>query len=241
MSADSVALDPQSHSVLLDFWQRRANGEWTTAAALQHVHDDLVALEAPAELLQLVTESIADEHRHTAWCANTARQLGGAEVHASVLGHRPFALPGASQHECRMLRVVFAGCIGETIAIHVLRESHAELELGPVREMNRQHMSEEVNHARLGWAFLYWANERGLLQHGGRHCIQEALPTLLELSRAAWLDGGRSVSQDLRRRGFIDSVHVERGLTRAIEEVIRPGFEHFGISWPGLHERATTS
>jgi hypothetical protein len=226
---DSDALSAEARAQLLDFWQRRADGEWTTAAALQHVFDDLVVLGAPAALRDLVTVAIADEHRHTTWCAEAARELGGSDFRPSVLGHRPFALQGASEAENRLLRVIFAGCIGETIAIHVLRESHAELERGPVREVNRLHMSEEVNHARVGWAFLNWAKERGLLHAAARQSIQNALPSLLELSSSAWLTGGRAVTPDLRRRGFIDSIHIERGLARAFEEVIRPGFERFDL------------
>ncbi len=222
-------LPAEARSELLDFWRRRAEGEWTTAAALQHVHDDLVEWGAPEALRALAKRCIDDECRHTRWCTERARSLGASDFNPRVLGERPFALQGASARENRLLRPLFAGCISETIAIHVLRESHAALAPGSVRQMNRQHMAEEVDHARLGWTFLAWLAEHGQLGHAERALLRRALPAMLSLAAESWRSGGRDVSPALQARGFIHSTQIERALKAALDEVILRGFADFEI------------
>jgi hypothetical protein len=228
-------IDASERAELADFWQRRADGEWTTRAALMHIHADLTELGAPRSLLELASCAIEDESKHTIWCMNLAHTLGahehGAHEHGAprVLGDRPFTLGGATPTENRFLRTVFAGCVSETIALHVLKQSHSDLAPGSVRRVNRQHMAEEVNHARLGWAFLHWASMRPGWSTELRPCLEAALPQLLALSAEAWRGGGRTVSPTLRARGMIDSVHIEHGLAQALQEVIFPGFARFEI------------
>lgn len=226
----SKVLSELERDELVDFWQRRADGEWTTRAALMHVHADLVALGAPSTLHSVLATAIEDEAKHTTWCMNKARALGGPSQRAPrLLGDRPLTLSGLSAMENRFIRPIFAGCISETIALHILKQSHADIAPGAVRRANRQHMSEEVNHARLGWAFLQWVTEQPAHASQLRRCLQAALPELLALSSAAWSGGGRTISAALRAQGMISTDHIERGLRLALDEVIQPGFAHFDI------------
>lgn len=224
------ALSELERDELVDFWQRRADGEWTTRAALMHVHADLVAWGAPSALHSVVSTAIEDEAKHTTWCMNKAHALGGPPQRAPRLrGDRPLTVSGLSATENRFIRPIFAGCISETIALHVLKQSHSEIAPGAVRRANRRHMSEEVNHARLGWAFLKWVTEQPAHAPELRRCLQAALPELIALSTAAWSGGGRTISAALRAQGMISTEHIARGLRLALDEVIVPGFAHFDI------------
>lgn len=193
----------------------------------------MTVLGAPAPLRDLVDIAVADEHRHTQWCSQMAVRLGGvAGREPRVLGHRPLAFDGLTESENRVVRAIFAGCISETIALHVLRESQADLPRGAIFDVNRQHMAEEVGHARVGWAFLAWlaAGEAG--QPSWRPLLERTLPVLLELAGQSWRGGARDDLEGLRCVGFLAATHVEHGIQRALHEVIVPGFERFGIPVP---------
>lgn len=223
-------LDPAARPALIDFWERRADGEWTTAAALQHVHDDLRAMNAPPELVGLAATAVADEQHHTAWCLAMSRRVGGKQrEQARILGDKPLSFSGATARENQVLRVVFSGCISETIALHILRESQSDIAAPALREVNRQHMSEEVGHGQIGWAFLAWANQSGLLNAATRRLLERAALMLYQLSERAWLGGAREGYPELPSMGFLSGQHIRRGIERAREEVISTGFRYFGL------------
>ncbi len=232
-------LDTEARAALIDFWERRADGECTTGRALQHVSDDLSALNAPAMLIEMANVAVSDERRHTEWCLRMSARVGGkSRFEARVLGDKPLAFSGMAPRENRVLRALFAGCISETIALHVLRESQQDIESAALRSVNRQHMAEEVGHGRLGWAFLAWLSESGLLEPSLKKCLERALPVLLQLAKDSWRGGGREGYPKLAKLGFLHTSHVERGIELACDEVILPGFRHFQIELPPMDRAA---
>lgn len=233
LSDEELQLDTLAQpakDALIDFWNRRADGEYTTARSLEHVRQDLRVLCAPDKLVQMTDIAIADEQRHTQWCLAMSERVGGKpRVTARILGDKPLSFSGASLRENRILRAVFAGCISETIALHVLRESQKDIAPRALRQANRQHMSEEVGHAQLGWAFLAWLAESQLLDAQLRRLLTTALPVLCELAERSWSTGARQGYPELSALGFLHETHVQRGLQLAKEEVMLPGFRQLGL------------
>ena len=221
--------DDTARAFLIDFWERRADGECTTAKAFEHVASDLHALGAHDAVQALAMTSIANEQRHTEWCTRMAQRLGSTRDEPRVLGNKPLQLSSASERENQWLRAVYIGCVSETIAVHVLRESHRDLISPTIREANRQHLAEEINHSRLGWAFLAWAAQCGALGDDERRFIEGAMPTLFELAESTWQRGFIEADEALGGFGYFTSAHVQRGIAAATVDVILPGLQRFGI------------
>jgi hypothetical protein len=223
IASERVRLDLQN------FWKARADGEWTTALALEHVLADLESFCAPESLRTLCQRSIRDERRHTAWCTAMVQRLGAVTYEPRLKGSRPLTFHGAGAAENALFRCIFAGCISETIALHVLRRSHTDITSRPIRTVNRLHMGEEVGHARLGWAFLGWLRESCRLDQATRTTLQNALPALIDISVRSWLDAAREHETECAQVGAIQLTHVEVGIREALGEVIIPGFSSYAI------------
>lgn len=219
------ALSEDRREELRRFWLGRANGELTTALSFEFMLDDLRALRAPATLTQLAESAIADEHRHVDWCLRFARLLADEPCQAELGGTRPLTFDGADEHDNRLLRTVFGCCFSETVALQVLLTSQEQLTLASVRQLNRQHAAEEVNHARLGWGFLAWPE----LRPRDREMLGAFVPSMTELTRTLWTGPDRPADVELEALGYLSGPLVERALSRAFDEVIRPGLERNGV------------
>lgn len=218
-------LDDDRREELRRFWLGRASGELTTALSFEFMLEDLRALGAPAPLLELAANAVADEHRHVDWCLRFARLLSDEPCQAELGGTRPISFEGASEHDNRLLRTVFGGCFSETVAVQVLLTSQDGLTLESARRLNRQHIAEEVRHSRLGWGLVAWPELGGR----DRSMLAEHVPAMTELTRALWTGPNRATDPQLEALGYLSVPLIERAMAQAFDEVIFPGLEHNGI------------
>jgi hypothetical protein len=93
----------------------------------------------------------------------------------------------------------------------------------PLRELNRRHLADELQHARVGWAMLSTLPERD------RALLREWLPVLLRLVRTACCEGPEREYDELVPFGYFTPSLLHASYDRAVEEVILPGFRHLGI------------
>lgn len=208
------------------FWLGRATGELTTALSFEYMLQDLRSMGAPQALTRLAERAIADEHRHVDWCLRFARLLSdGQAVQAELAGTRPLTFDGASETDQRLLRTVFGGCFSETVAVHVLLSSQAELQLASVQQLNRQHVREEVQHARLGWGLLAWP---GLGQRD-RAMLSEFVPEMARLTWQVWCGSGRNAEPALDALGYLSLSLVRTACQDAFDRVIYPGLSRNGV------------
>ncbi len=225
------SLDGSQRALLLDYWRSRADAEWTTMEALSHVRDDLLALGAPTVLLELADHAINDEERHSRWCHAMAERVGQANLPRPKLrGSRPLVFPDTTAAEARLLRPIFAGCLSETIAVCVLQLNRDEIAPGAVREAQRVHLADEVQHSRLGWAFLAHASESGWLDSASRNAIAKALPMMCTLAKELWSAGELTDDPELAALGFITRQQIDAGIKTAFGDVIGPAFLHHGFA-----------
>jgi hypothetical protein len=220
--AATATLSPEQRDALRQFWIGRASGELTTALSFEFMLADLQQLSAPSALTELAERAIADEHRHVDWCLRFAELWGeGRPARAELGGTRPLSFEGASEQDMRLLRTVFGCCFSETVAVHVLLASQAEIKLESVARLNRQHVAEEVGHSRLGWALLAWpglsARDRGL--------VAEFVPVMTRLTRALWCGPERAADAALHELGYLSLPLVQKACAAAFETVILPGLE----------------
>ena len=212
-------------------WRRRTPGEsderlgdaWLNDALMEHASIasfarftlQLLALGAPAALVEASQQAALDEVRHAELCFGLASSYLGREV-------GPGALPvgGIGDVDWRdVVRSTFReGCVGETTAALVAQEQRSECWDAEVGEVLDVIASDEADHAALAWRFISWAlatqpsvrqvlhQERVALASGRRGDASDAAP-----SPAGWRAAGRLSSAEQQA--------VER---RAIHEVVLP-------------------
>jgi hypothetical protein len=220
-------LATQQRARLREYWVDRARGELTTALTFEFMLADLEQEGAPRELLELAQRAISDEHRHVDWCLRWARFVEPElPAEPELSGTRPLELDGASAHDNRLLRTVFGCCFSETVAVHVLRRSHALITLPSVRRLNHEHMKEEVGHARLGWALVGWPG----LSARDRQMLAAYVPEMTRLVRMVWQSTERPADERLHELGYLSSSIIGGACDEAIEGVVLPGLAKLGVS-----------
>lgn len=226
-TAEAIAgLSNEQRAELHEFWISRATGELTTALSFEYMLSDLQQLGAPHTLTELAERAIAEEHGHADWCLRFARLCAdGAPLQPALAGTRPLRFEGASPRDQLLLRTIFGGCFSETIAVHVLVASQAELGLESVQRLNRQHVAEEVRHSRLGWGLLAWAS----LDARDRAMVSVFVPEMSRLAWHVWCGGERRADAQLHALGYLSQPLVQKACQEAFDRVIYPGLERNGV------------
>ena len=132
--------------------------EHASVAAFARFALELLALGAPADLLEATQSAIADEIRHARSCFSLASRYARRE-----LGPAPLPVHDALG-TVTLLGVVRTAireaCIGETLAAIEAAEAAEQASIADVRGTLRQIRDDETRHASFGWRFLRWAIDR---------------------------------------------------------------------------------
>lgn len=227
LSADRtiVGLAPEIRASLAAIWRRRAHAESAVGNVFGQVANELQASGAPNEIIELARSAEADEARHAAVCDELAAAYGDDSAPAPA---RRVRLRDYDQPTLRLrtaLHAVHVCCISETIATAFVEACLGACESPALREIHRQHLADEVQHARVGWAYV------ATLTDEERAAVGSELPYLLELQLGAWTEriselpeAGVAGHGYPPRRELFDAVHG------AIRELVLPGFDHVGIA-----------
>ena len=217
-------LAPADREALAAIWKDRARSESAVGNVFAQVADELVASGAPAALVALARRAEADEARHATVCEELAVAYG----HDSTpRPERRVRLRDYDQPTVRLrtaLHAIHVCCISETIATAFVEACLGACESPGLREIHREHLGDEVQHARVGWAYV------ATLTAEERAAVAADLPYLLQLQLDAWttrlgdlpLDGVPGHGYPPRSELF-DAVHG------AIRELVLPGFDHVGV------------
>jgi len=221
------ALAPESRSRLATIWAQRAESELAAGVAFAAVARELRELDADPVVLELADQAAADEPRHAELCLRLAAAYAGAP--AATPPPRAVTLPehaGAGDALRKHLHAAGMCCINESIAcafIEVCLDDAA----GPlVRAIHREHLSDEIEHARVGWA--HFASPR--VDAATRREVARWLPRLLSAnlenwrSRIAWLP-----ADGIAGHALPPSARCFEAARAAVRDVIIPGFAHVGI------------
>lgn len=221
----SIALlSSADRDTLAAIWMDRARSESAVGNVFAQVADELVASGAPSELVALARSATADEARHAAVCEELARAYG----HDSApRPERRVRLSDYDQPTVRLraaLHAVHVCCISETIATVFVEACLGACGSPMLREIHREHLADEVQHARVGWAYV------ATLTAEERTAIASELASVLELQLDAWTArisdlpiAGVAGHGYPPRSELLDAVHG------AIRELVLPGFDHVGI------------
>ncbi len=221
-----AAMPDEQRTVLARLWWSQAATERRVAQSFAVVERALTSLEADAGIVATAGRAVDDEHRHAALCQTMASRYLGAE--AAPAPELPFAHPrhpAARSEEVRAALYVVGQCVfNETFASAYLAACLDAATHPLARAALRELLSDEIDHARVGWAFL--ATMPGALRADITDWLLPLGIANLREWRALTLP---APGADLERHGVPARARIEEALVSALRGVIAPGVAHVGL------------
>jgi hypothetical protein len=234
-------LSPEAREAMLDVWWSQAATERRVAHSFAMVHAALVRLEADAGVIAVAARAVDDELRHAALCMQMANRYQAASIPLGACAAgaltAPEDLPFSPPHhpEARSARVrdalhVVGQCVfNETLASAYLTASLESAKTPLARAALRELLSDEIDHARVGWAYL--ATLPSDLRTDMEDWLKPiAISNLREWRAIVTAPRDPAVStQDLAEHGLPSKAAVEDALLSAMRDLILPGLAHAGL------------
>lgn len=213
-------------------WWYRAWAERDGAARYERLHRAMGAAHGPPNLLEGCARAAADERRHAVLCARLAGRFDPVDPFADRPAPAAPLGPGGLDPTARLLyEMVAFVCVTESLNAALLLETHDRATEPGVRAAAHALLSDEVQHARLGWAWLAWSAQQGevgwLAAHAPAMLGAAASENLTSPDAfcARWSDAALGfLPRDLRVAIFV----------RCAVEVIAPGLARFGVEPDGM-------
>lgn len=156
--ADAVPSSRAPHPAAAQAWLRDASDEYASVASFARAALELMAVGAPAELVEGCHRAALDEVRHARVCAEIAWSLGAPHEHA-------IQVPAVAPRTATLAQVAadtfVEGCVGESIAASMLRLAAERCDDVELRARIEGIADDEERHAALAWRTVRWALEVG--------------------------------------------------------------------------------
>lgn len=225
--AELPELPAEGRAAIAGEWWYRAWAERDSALRYARLHRAMVALDGPANLIESCARAATDESRHAALCARVAARFDPTDPFAEAPTPAAPLGPGSLEPGQRLLYEMTAfGCVTESLNAALLLDTHEHATEPGVRRAVHALLSDEVQHARLGWAWLAVSEQRGTVDWLAAHApamLAAAVSSNLrdpDALCARWSDGGLGyLARDQRVAVFV----------RCAVEVIAPGLARFGV------------
>ncbi len=239
--AEIDSLAPEARTALAAVWQKRGGLELQVGSAFATVASELVELGAARPVIEIIGQAVRDEIHHAEISVELAARYRGGDPlwPAPSPVHIPAFAPATGTLRAT-LHVIALCCINETVACAVLEAAMSRAKSPLVRTGLQSILSDEIDHARAGWAHLaspfVSAETKRTLPPWIKRLLAGKLDALLEdeapMPGEAFPDHGM-----LSREAFRKTVHA------ALDDVVLPGFEAAGIdieparAWASDHKR----
>ncbi len=222
-----AALGDDERAIAVAMWSGRAAAERRASGSFAHLAGELAQAGAAPELVALAHRAIADELRHAEICRRVASAFAGRELPPpGVLPVTAPAYRDASAELRRVLHVIGMCCANETTGSAFLELCRAGARGRLVQRALHELLTDEIDHARIGWAFL----ASPAVGDATRAELAAWLPRLLADNLAAWRDRPRrAITDALVAQGCPRWDDVDATVVAAIEDLLLPGFAHAGI------------
>ena len=231
------ALPATTRTTLAKIWFTQAATELRVARSFAIVHESLAMLGADTGLVHTAERAIDDEHRHALLCLEVSRRYAGTSALPEVpeLVHTHPRHPSArDEHERRMLYVIGQCAFNETFASAYLSLARESAKTALARAAISELLSDEIDHARVGWAYLATAPApRRARLAAWAHAL--AVANLRE-----WRTLQLNRDRDLGAHGIPEAEAIEEALLEALRGVIIPGLATHGVSSRALESWAKT-
>jgi len=221
------ALAPDSRAQLAGVWQNRASLELQVGIGFAAIAGGLVEEGVIQPVIELATAAIRDEVRHAEISASLAARYRGSEVTwpAPVKTMIPAFAPATGRFRST-LRVIAQCCINETLACAVLEACVAQGKSPLVRAGQQSILSDEIDHARAGWAHL----ASPFVSEGDKKAIGTWLRRLLAGKLDVLLDEAAPLpGEAFPDHGMLSRATLVKVLHSTLDDVVFPGFDAAGI------------
>lgn len=220
------ALTHEQRSELVAVWLGRAASERRVAEAFEVIQRALETSRSGASLRALALRAVDDEHRHAELCRVVASRCAGRELPPPP--RLSLVLPEHRGAPARLLPTLYVlghCAMNETLASAFLETSLRYASAPLARAALRELLSDEIDHARLGWAHL------SELSEGRRAELAPWLDSLVYENLRMWRTAPRLVPTDceLYAHGAPPADAIEQALLGAIRDLIIPGLAYFGL------------
>ena len=149
-------LSPERCASLADAWRRDGLAEHASVAAFSHLALDLLALGAPASLVDAAHAAARDEVDHARRCFSLASAYAGTPIGPGAFPEARAAAPSVT-----LAALVEAslrdGCVDEAASAHVLAACALAARDPVVRDALHTMAADEARHAALAWDIVAWA------------------------------------------------------------------------------------
>jgi hypothetical protein len=227
---DAQALGPEGRRTVGATWLGRMKQEHLAVGAFALLARELAAEGCDPIVLSLVTRASCDEVRHADICRRFAVELlGGDGVPASFRGLPKVPMHARASAADRVLfHVVEMCCMSETLTGVYFTEMLARTTDVVAREAIESLLEDEIDHGRVGWAYLAGRSRDGTLG-----ALADALPAMLSRTFQGVL-GSRKAASDqddprLETCGYLGPRAGADVYRRALRDVIVPGLEQLGV------------
>jgi len=210
-------------------WMRRSEAEYLAVSTFSVLAIDLVAAQAPADVLSLCLRAGIDEVRHAEMCVRMAKIYSGEEnLPVPGMSYLPDDPKRPKLHQA-LANTMLVSCVSETYATTVLSATRDLTEDPTAQAVLTSIYSDEVMHARLGWSYL-----RHSIEIGGQGVIDAAAEMLPRALRgvANVVERERpegEVTANVRKHGLMTPAEERVIFSTCVREVLVPGFQALGI------------
>jgi hypothetical protein len=225
--------------MLAAVWQKRGGLELQVAGGFAAIASELLEHGAAQPVMAIVGQAVRDEVHHAEISVElAARYRGDAVVWPSPAPvHIPKLAP-ATGPLLATLHMIAMCCINETVACAVLEASFAQAKSPLVRAGVQSILSDEIDHARAGWAHLASpfvdAETKRALPRWLKRLLAGKLDALLE-------DESPLPGEAFPHHGMLSRDVFHQAVRAALDDVVLPGFARAGIDTRPARTWATSS
>jgi len=159
---DTTHLPPRVRAALADAWTTTATFEHASVPAFARISMTLVALGAPARLVEAAHRAALDEIRHARLAFGLAAAYAGRSVAPAPLPdlQRASAVMASTLADLAAESVV-DGCVAEGVSAAAAAEAARRAQDPAVRATLEAIAADEASHAELAWDIVQWCCEDG--------------------------------------------------------------------------------
>jgi len=222
MELGAAGLGAEKRARVADYWWSRAQGEMTSWVGFGHVLQDLRAERAPAVLIDLAERAVKDEYQHALWCRDWAVRFGHPGGDVRPRSERRLEFAGVNESDNRLLRIALC-CFTETVGCVILRLIRPVVTEPELLELNHRHLSDELQHSRVGWGYL------ATLTDARKAALSARLPQLFHILAKTCCEGNEQDDEALVPYGYFTPRLLKAAHDEAVRDLILPGLAHLAI------------
>lgn len=219
-------LPPAARLVIGSLWHLRAESELRVGAQFSLLANGYSAHLPNTPLLSHLSQAAKDEARHSQLCETVGNRYACRAEATTQSEVPPLARFGeADEKQSLLLHLVLLSCVNEGTSTFYLREAMKHCRSSVARTALRQLLSDDVEHARIGWMHL----ASPAVTVAEKRLVSAALPTLLRLSRESWTSVAPRDEPWFVEHGCPGLAVARRASEDALRELVLPGLAHVGI------------